>query len=574
MDDVLSLLDKVEDVELRQKIADAIKDKEKYGLVFEETPQHSVLLYEREVEDGCVACLDGDLGKICHVARVDGETARCLISGESKDIPVRNLVYLLDGDARTSLKLIDRIGEKGHVVIEGENYYGLKHLTGEYRGKVDCIYIDPPYNTGDTDWKYNNDYVDRESAYRHSKWLSMMKERLVLAKELLNPANSVMITAIDEKEYLRLGMLLEEVFPEARIQMITTVINPGGQSRKNLFSRADEYLYFVFMGDAKVCKHEHNMLSKEVKTKSFWVDLIRKGTDRFRHESPKLFYPLFFDGETNEFRGAGEVPDLEMDRNSIAVPEGCYAFWPIQKSTGLEARWMLSPGKLMDKFGKGYVKFSRKKDGRVSRVCYLPDRFEKEISEGKIKVLEREKDGTVVLDKDYKFTTIPVTVWNQTSHNAGEFGSKILSAIFRNTVFTYPKSLYAVRDALKMVTADKPDALILDFFAGSGTTLHATCLLNREDGGHRKCLLVTNNEVSRKDAERLKKEGYCVHDEEWRNKGVARAVTWPRVKCVINGVDITGEKLKGKYRDTEFAMSDGFREDASFYKLEYEEIER
>ena len=112
---------------------------------------------------------------------------------------------------------VARGGDKPwHTVINGENYHVLKALTCTHRGKVDAIYIDPPYNTGAKDWKYNNDYVEGDDLYRHSKWLAMMERRLLLAKELLNPADSVLIVTIDEKEYLRLGLLLEQMFPEAR----------------------------------------------------------------------------------------------------------------------------------------------------------------------------------------------------------------------------------------------------------------------------------------------------------------------------------------------------------------------
>ena len=103
-----------------------------------------------------------------------------------------------------------------------------KALTWTHRGKVDAIYIDPPYNSGAKDWKYNNDYVEGDDLYRHSKWLAMMERRLLIARELLNPANSVLIVTIDEKEYLRLGLLLEQVFPEAQMQMVSSVINPKG----------------------------------------------------------------------------------------------------------------------------------------------------------------------------------------------------------------------------------------------------------------------------------------------------------------------------------------------------------
>ena len=112
-----------------------------------------------------------------------------------------------------------------HTVINGENYHVLKALTWTHRGKVDAIYIDPPYNTGAKDWKYNNDYVEGDDLYRHSKWLAMTERRLLLAKELLNPSDSVLIVTIDEKEYLRLGLLLEQLFPEAKMQMISSVVN-------------------------------------------------------------------------------------------------------------------------------------------------------------------------------------------------------------------------------------------------------------------------------------------------------------------------------------------------------------
>ena len=115
---------------------------------------------------------------------------------------------------------------------------------------MDAIYIDPPYNTGAKDWKYNNDYVEGEDLYRHSKWLAFMERRLTVAKELLNPADSVLIVTIDEKEYLRLGLLLEQTFPEARIQMVNTLINPAAVARTGYFGRSDEYYFFAMFGSA------------------------------------------------------------------------------------------------------------------------------------------------------------------------------------------------------------------------------------------------------------------------------------------------------------------------------------
>ena len=122
------------------------------------------------------------------------------------------------------------------------------------------VYKRQPYNTGAKDWKYNNDYVDGSDAYRHSKWLSMMEKRLKIAKKLLNPKDSVLIVTIDEKEYLHLGCLLEEMFPEAEIQMISSVINPKGSARAGRFSRVDEYIFFAFLGKSEVFPCESDML--------------------------------------------------------------------------------------------------------------------------------------------------------------------------------------------------------------------------------------------------------------------------------------------------------------------------
>ena len=128
---------------------------------------------------------------------------------------------------------VGRGGDKSyHTVINAENYHALQALLFTYRGKVDCIYIDPPYNAGAKDWKYNNSYVESDDLYRHSKWLAFMERRLLIAKEILNPQESVLIVTIDEKEYLRLGLLLEQIFPEASMQMVSSVTNPAGAGRR------------------------------------------------------------------------------------------------------------------------------------------------------------------------------------------------------------------------------------------------------------------------------------------------------------------------------------------------------
>ena len=131
-------------------------------------------------------------------------------------------------------------------MIEADNYHALQLLEYLYAGKVDCIYIDPPYNTGAKDWKYNNDYVDSVDSYRHSKWLSMMQKRLKLAKKLLNHKDSIMVITIDEKEYIHSGCLLEEIFPEARIRWLAVLLIHMAQTVK-ICSQGLKSIYFLFL---------------------------------------------------------------------------------------------------------------------------------------------------------------------------------------------------------------------------------------------------------------------------------------------------------------------------------------
>ena len=187
------------------------------------------------------------------VTGIEDGKATCLKRGgeETTTYDVSDLVVVAQfGDPiYPYLEIIDTVcnapdSDLWHTLIEADNYHALQLLEYLYAGKVDCTYINPPYNTGAKDWKYNNDYVDGSDAYRHSKWLSFMEKRLELAKRLLNLEGSILIVTIDEKEYMHLGCLLEEIFPEAQIQMISDVINRHGVARGAEFSRTNEFYFF------------------------------------------------------------------------------------------------------------------------------------------------------------------------------------------------------------------------------------------------------------------------------------------------------------------------------------------
>ena len=433
----------------------------------------------------------------------------------------------------------------------------------------DSVFIDPPYNTGAKDWKYNNDYMDGSDAYRHSKWLSMMQKRLKLAKKLLNPKDSVLIVTIDEKEYLHLGCLLEEMFPEARMQMVTCVISSQASVRDNMFSRADEYIFFLFMGNAEVFKSDDDMLNEGLSaTKSqLWFQFVRTGKGNLREDSKNLFYPIFADPNTGRIISIGESLPLGVPRETVPVPVGQIAIWPMT-ADGREARWRTGTEVAQRRLGKGLLRLGKttKKDNGWS-VLTVNEGTEKRIEAGEVRVTGYEDNGAAILiEESGSQLRVPKTVWNKVSHNAGWHGSKLLSKILVDRKFPYPKSLYSVMDAINVVCR-KPDALIIDFFAGSGTTLHAVNLLNKNDGGKRRCILVTNNEVSVDEQKNLLSRGVHPGETEWESLGIARYVTWPRTVCSIKGTDVLGKPIVGDYFGSEIPMSDGFDANAAFFKL-------
>jgi adenine-specific DNA-methyltransferase len=573
------LISQIDNKELRDRILlelEKMNKQKKFGLVFEEHLPESVKMFDTPVKKGSFVMEKTGGKNVYKVLSIADRVAECIdtTTQEARSLPISEIVSvaLFGTPIYPYLKPIDSIcnapgSDLWHALIEADNYHALQLLEYMYAGKVDCIYIDPPYNTGARDWKYNNDYVDGTDSYRHSKWLSFMQRRLALAKKLLNPRDSVLIVTIDEKEYLHLGCLLEQMFPDARIQMISDVISSHGSWRDKTFARCDEFLYYVYIGNAGICFNSDDMLhAPEEKKTITWHGLIRSGKTGKRSARPNLFYPIFFNKETGYYVGIGEPLSKDMDRNLAPVPDGCFAVFPIG-ANGDECAWGASCETFLEKKKKGYIKFGEWTPGSNKRAVYfLQSGPEEDIKNGVIPVIGMDQEGAVVLGEHIKATQ-PMTVWNKSSHTAGIYGSSLLKSIIGDR-FTFPKSVYSVHDALKFVVANKPNAVLLDFFAGSGTTLHAVNLLNEEDGGRRRCIMVTNNEVSDEESKNLKARGYQPGDVEWEQFGIAHYVTWPRTVCSIKGEDINGNPLKGKYiSDKDIPMADGFKANAIFFKL-------
>ena len=577
------LIREIADENLRRRIEKeiaALKRSKKFGLVFEPQNPECTPLYDVPVKKkSLVALKAGKVDDVYCVIKIDGDNANCirLADGEQMICRVDDLISVAQFGTPIYpyLQPIDSVcnapeSNLWHALIESDNYHALQLLKYLYAGKVDCIYIDPPYNTGARDWKYNNDYVDASNEYRHSKWLSMMERRLKLAKDLLNPRDSVLIVTIDEHEYLHLGCLLEEIFRGARIQMVSSVINPAGVSRGG-FSRTDEYLFFVMFGNCQpsplnLSDDGRGKIKGGYKDKLRWNGLQRSGTGILRKDRPNMFYPIYLDKSGKKILGAGNSIPLETPRSAVEVPDDVVAVYPIFPD-GREGRWRLGRETFLELAANHFVKIGNFRGERTA-ITYLAEGERQKIKNGDFSVLGYADDSSIIVDeKNYTAKFIPGTQWWINSHDATQQGTKILNAIIGGGKFSFPKSLYAVRDALKFFVANKPDALIVDFFAGSGTTLHAVNLLNAEDGGQRRCILVTNNEVSDAEEKSLRKQGFTPADIEWQKLGVARYVTWQRTVCSIEGHDINGAPLKGNYLGTEIPMADGFKANAAFFKL-------
>ena len=460
-----------------------------------------------------------------------------------------------------------------NFIIQGDNLQALYLLEKTHRGKVDCIYIDPPYNTGARDWKYNNDYVDGQDVYRHSKWLSMMKNRLLLAKHLLNPRNSVLLVTIDEKEFLHLGCLLEELFPTAKIQMISTVINSGGAAREQQFFRTDEYIFVVEIGNAypqplPLGDEWAVKCDKRTNQVSWRMSLVRGGSNATPSHSPGCFYPIFVAEDGSHIVSIGEPLPKGQEKESVVAPKGTIAIWPM-RTDGSAGVWQMSPSTLKEAVENGYVRLGRfTKYGMA--ISYLNRKEVEKVKSSGVKILGRRPDGSLITD-DSNFVReyVPGTQWRIDSHNARIGGTNILKQILGYNVFSYPKSVYAVHDVLRFFINNKPNAIIVDFFAGSGTTLHAVNLLNAADGGNRTCIMVTNNEISEAEEKEFSKKGIQKGDDEWEKKGIAQYVTWPRTVCSMNGVDINGNALKGNYIGSDRPMAEGFVANVKFFKCDW-----
>lgn len=594
VDELDALLERVADEGIRAELKDRIdrlRRRRDFGLVFEEHLPERVRLPDHPIRRGSVVVRKGDPSDTSpqRVIRVSPGAVVVGASGDDTEQFTQEELVVVAAFGEPIYPGLERIGSIARgsngptqIVIKGENYHALEALRFSHTGMIDCIYIDPPYNKGKRDWKYDNDYVDEDDAYRHSKWLAFMARRLDIARDLLRPEASTLIVAIDETEVHRLGLLLEQKFPASDIQTVTVVSNPAGSPRVGRFTRVEEYLFFVFVGDAVAGKWRTSMLDGDIDTPKLpnvWFSAARVGGGgalRANRTTPVLFYPVHIDSETGALHSVGDPVPASEDIAAYEPPTGTTPIWPLA-TDGTEQTWRFRKEQMEQRFNEGTVRLGRRDAETGHRpVTYLRPGTLKKIEKGEYVVKGRTEEGAVVLALAEGATpeVAPAAVWRMQSHFARDYGTAINKALVPGSSFPFPKSLYAVEDALRIAVGSNPDARVLDFFAGSGTTTHAVMRLNRQDGGRRQSISITNNEVSESEAEALAKDGLRPGDDKWERLGIFESVTRPRLTAALTG-EVPG---MGALHDSygfvdEFPMEDGFEEDVEFLELKYLDLE-
>ena len=433
-----------------------------------------------------------------------------------------------------------------HAVINAENYHAAQLLLYLYEGQVDCIYLDPPYNTGAKDWTYNNDYVDSSDAWRHSKWLSFMEKRLKLAKKRLKPTGIVVLT-IDDYEYHHLKMLSEQAYLGFKI-LGTAIIKTSPSGRPTMRGFRVNHEYAIFMSASEeaniqpVDKSEAQMslFNEEDEDGKFsWANFRKRGgANTHRVARPRQYYPIYVDDKDNI-----RFPKMEWEKRR--------RIWVIDDKATENEKEIFPIGD----------------DGRERIWSFGYETALENLADFKIK---RDGENISILRKvrlnDTK--SLPSTWWDDPSYSIVEWGTGILNKIFGNSPFPFAKSINAVCDCLKVAGANNENAIIVDLFGGSGTTFHATCLLNSEDGGSRRCILVSNNEVSEDAQKPLNEMGFWRGDAEFEAEGIFEKVTRRRCEAVVTGLRPDGTPIPGAHIGGR-AFSDGFEENVSFFKLNY-----
>lgn len=407
-------------------------------------------------------------------------------------------------------------GGQMNFLIEGDNLAALKLLEKTHKGKIDLIYIDPPYNTGNQDFIYDDIYIAANDGYHHSKWLSFVSERLKIAKTLLSKRGSIVIS-IGYQEVHNLVLLCQDLFFDKNVTCIT--IQTSGGKPNGGFNITYEFIVFITPEDFVPNASEEAM--NDYTSPYHGMNLATFD----QVQRPGQAYPVFVNKD-GVFLGCGkslavrvksgeytgELQDFVYDYSE--APEGAVAIWPVTKK-GIPCVWRLIPTRLARDWEKGYIKIVPQNPGKTQNlftVQYLSDGVIQKIEKGELETHRMSEDARIpTLDVDNYRTagTTIQTIWTEKAYYTANGGKEITDILGSKKVFSYPKPLAFISEVVQRIS--HVDSVILDFFAGSGTTGHAVIKLNAEDGGNRKFILCTNNE-----------------------NNICRDVTYERIKRVID----------------------------------------
>lgn len=408
-----------------------------------------------------------------------------------------------------------------HAVIESENIVALHLLRSTHRRSFDLIYLDPPYNAQQRDWKYNNDYVDPEDGYKHSKWMAFIHHRLKIAKELL-AEDGVVVVAIDENEHANLVLLLQKMWPDRKVVSVAIQHNTKG-IRGDDFRMNNDFAVFVY------CPIRGGRMSpkqrKEIDERGFMK--YNLGDNQPNQVYPSL-YPFIINPENGEIIDIGDTPDAIPAERNVVRGDGNIEVWPFD-SDGNTRTWSNGRATARQRVNEGII-YARNTGNHW--------------------------DIRKITSENPYFS-----LWAEKKYDNQIHGTNLLKKVFETSPFPFPKSIATMIDVILATTRDRPEAKILDFFGGSGTTLHATMVVNEMYGGQRQCILVSAAEVNgniRIDGGEgdmrtvehwghLASQGHTPTDDEWLQAGVIRSATLPRLDYFVRGVSHDGTDIIGDY---------------------------
>ena len=518
------LISRVDDDTLRARLAhevDLLRGSRRFGLVFDRHLPESVRLPDHPIRKGVrVALRDESSTETWVVDQFTDRTREvAVLSGDGGERPISKLIVVREfGEPiYPGLRSVERI-ENGpadaprHVVINGENFHALQALRSTHRGKVDLIYIDPPYNTGNDGWIYNDRYVDQNDRAKSSKWLSFMERRLLIARDLLKPTG-VIIAAIGDDEHHRLRMLLDQVFGSDNF-LINAVWQGGGSSLSRFHAGGIDYM----LGYAQNLEALTAAGVRWRVEKDGLQDVLDAAADAWEesgHNSDDASRRLSKWWNRNKSKydpGLGDNVKVDADGTAIKV------------------------GDLGNSLYRANLKYSVT-DPSTGNVYDPPDNgwsFKREVMD------EMIAGGRVLFGGTRPRLKTPLAEMSMRSvvpsfYKDRRSASQHVAKILGRKDFPYPKDIDVLARWISIATVYRSDAVILDFFGGSGSTTEAVMRLNSLDGGNRQSILVTNNEISAMEAKKLRNAGAHPGDAEWEGRGVFQHVCRPRISTVVTG---------------------------------------